>query len=89
VYGGHTIGIAASHICRVLPDLVTIVGWEACDHIAPVYEGDVLRSAIALIDVDALPGGGGLVHLRARVQAHRKEHQPTEVLDWRLVGVMA
>jgi acyl dehydratase len=89
VYGGHTIGIAASQICRALPDLVTIIAWEGCDHLNPVYEGDVLRSSIELTDTVPLPSGGGLVHLRSVVQAHREEAEPVDVLDWRLVGLMA
>ena len=44
VYGGHTIGLAAAQATRALPTLVTILGWHACDHTAPVFEGDTLRS---------------------------------------------
>jgi acyl dehydratase len=89
VYGGHTIGIAASQICRALPDLVTIIAWEGCDHLSPVFEGDVLRSSIELTDTHLLPGDGGLVHLRSVVQAHREEAELVDVLDWHLVGLMA
>jgi acyl dehydratase len=89
VYGGHTIGIAASQMCRALPDLVTIIAWEGCDHLNPVYEGDVLRSSIELTHTHRLPDAGGLAHLRAVVQAHREDVDPVDVLDWRLVGLMA
>jgi acyl dehydratase len=90
VYGGHTIGIAASQLTRVLPDLVTIVAWHGCDHLAPVLEGDTLTSEIELERCQPLPGGGGLVHLRSRVEAHRhSDGERQAVLDWRLVGVMA
>lgn len=88
VYGGHTIGLAAAQATRALPNLVTIVAWHGCDHLAPVREGDTLRSAIELERAEPLPGGGGLVHLRSRVRADR-EGGAHEVLDWRLVGVMA
>jgi acyl dehydratase len=90
VYGGHTIGIAASQLTRALPDLVTIVAWHGCDHLAPVLEGDTLTSEIELERRQPLAAGGGLVHLRSRVQAHREpDGKSHPVLDWRLVGVMA
>jgi len=90
VYGGHTIGLAAAQAARALPNLVTIVAWHGCDHLAPVREGDTLRSTLALERVEplAVGGGGGLVHLRSRVRADRAG-QAHDVLDWRFVGVMA
>src|SRR5881398_3645805 len=60
VYGGHTIGIACSHVTRALPNLAYVVAWRSCDHVGPVLEGDVLRSVVTLEGVDPLPGGGGL-----------------------------
>ena len=69
VYGGHTIGLALAQATRSLPSLVTVAAWHGCDHLGPVYEGDTLRSVISVEQVDPLPGGGGLVHLRSRVQA--------------------
>jgi acyl dehydratase len=95
VYGGHTIGIAASQLTRVLPNLVTIVAWHGCDHTGPVLEGDTLHSEVELERREALPGGGGLVHLRSRVRAQRAGGSEDvlggseDVLDWRLVGLMA
>ncbi len=90
VYGGHTISIAAAHLTRALPNLLTIVAWRGCDHLGPVFEGDVLATEIALEGVRPLAGGGGLVELRAQVRADRDGlEQPVDVLDWRLVGVMA
>jgi citrate lyase beta subunit/acyl dehydratase len=88
VYGGHTIGVAASQLCRALPALATIVAWHSCDHLGPVFEDDTLRSAVELEATEALPGGGGLAHLRSRVTADR-EGERVPVLDWRLVGVFA
>ena len=84
VYGGHTIGLVCSQICRALPNLVTIVAWHSCDHLGPVHEGDTLRTRIELERCDPLPGGGGIVHLRARAGG-----EGTDVLDWRLAAVMA
>jgi acyl dehydratase len=87
VYGGHTIGLAAAQAARALPNLVTIVAWHSCDHLAPVREGDTLRSSIELEQAEPL-ANGGLVHLRSRVHADR-ENGAEDVLDWRFVGVMA
>ena len=46
VYGGHTISIAAAHAARAIPAIATIVAWEGCDHLGPVFEGDVLRTEL-------------------------------------------
>jgi acyl dehydratase len=88
VYGGHTIGIAAAQATRVLPNLVTIVAWHGCDHLAPVFEDDTLHGELELTAVEPLQAGGGLVHLRSRVRA-RRGSEASDVLDWRFVGVMA
>jgi acyl dehydratase len=90
VYGGHTIGIAAGQLTRALPNLATIVAWHGCDHLAPVFEGDTLTSSVELERADALARGGGLLHLRSRVRAHRGDaDDAVDVLDWRLVAVSA
>lgn len=88
VYGGHTIGIAMAQATRALPNLVTVVAWHSCDHLAPVREGDTLRSSLELERVQELKGGGGLVHLHSRVSADRGD-TGEDVLDWRFVGAMA
>jgi len=93
VYGGHTISMAAAHLTRALPNLVTIIGWRSCDHTAPVFEGDVLRTQILVEAVQPL-ASGGLVDFRARVFAERGPEAPEPgsdipVLDWRLVGLLA
>ena len=87
VYGGHTIGVAAAHATRALPNLVYIVAWHECRHIAPVFEGDVLHSTVHLERVDARAAGGALVHVRVVVTADRVS-ESGEVLDWRFVGVL-
>jgi acyl dehydratase len=90
VYGGHAIGLAAAQATRVLPALVTILGWHSCDHTAPVFEGDTLRSRLELERREPLPCGGGLLHLRSRVTAARAgSGEEAEVLDWRFVAVLA
>jgi acyl dehydratase len=82
VYGGHTIGIALQHATRALPNVVTVAGWRSCDHLAPVFEGDVLRSTVTVETVAPLEQGA-LVDLRVETSAD------DPVLDWRLVAVMA
>ncbi|HTA08531.1 MAG TPA: MaoC family dehydratase [Streptosporangiaceae bacterium] len=87
VYGGHAIGLALSQAARALPSLVTVTGWHSCDHLAPVREGDTLRSVVTVEQVDYLPGGGGVVHLRSLVRADGPDAR--DVLDWRYVAVLA
>ena len=71
VYGGHTIAVAAAHATRAIPAIATIVAWQGCDHLAPVFEGDVLRTELEVEGVEPRDGGGGLAALRARVAALR------------------
>lgn len=94
VYGGHTISVAAAQLVRALPNLVTIVAWRSCDHLAPVFEEDVLRSEVEVASLHALEGFGGLVELRVVVHATRgagvaADAEEVRVLDWRLWGLMA
>lgn len=89
VYGGHTIGLAAAQLTRALPSLVTILGWQDCDHLGPVHEGDTLHSEIGIGHCEPLPGGGGLVHLRSLVRATASDGGISDVLDWRSVGLFA
>ncbi len=87
VYGGHVIGISLAQAARSLPSMVTVAGWESCDHLSPVHEGDTLRSTIYVDQIDYLPGGGGLVRLRSVVRADGPD--PRDVLDWRYGAVIA
>lgn len=94
VYGGHTISLAAAHATRALPNLVTLLAWRSCDHTAPVFEGDVLRTEVAVEAAHPLAGGGGLLDLRALVFAERGAQAPehgrdVSVLDWRVIALMA
>ncbi len=86
VYGGHTIGLATAQATRMLPEIVTIVGWHSCEHLAPVHEGDTLHSELELERLETLAGGGALAHLRSRVS---KDEASVAVLDWRFVAVVA
>jgi acyl dehydratase len=92
VYGGHTIGLAAAQATRMLPEIVTIVGWHSCEHLAPVHEGDTLRSELELERLEPLVNGGALAHLRSHVSSLGEEQPAAEsvpVLDWRFVAVVA
>jgi acyl dehydratase len=91
VYGGHTISIAAAHATRALPGLATFLAWRRCDHMGPVFEGDVLSTELTVEGTHALVGSAaGLTDLRAVVHAEREGADvPSAVLDWRFVGLMA
>lgn len=91
VYGGHTIGLAFAQVTRALPGLVTVAGWEGCDHTGPVHEGDTLRSEITVEGLAPLPAGaGGLALLRVRVRADDEaDDAGRDVLDWRFHAVFA
>jgi acyl dehydratase len=98
VYGGHTIGLALAQVTRLLPDLVTVLGWDSCDHTGPVHEGDTLHSEVHVEAADPLPGErGGVLRLRSRVFAAggrseasggtRTGEPDREVLDWRFTAL--
>jgi acyl dehydratase len=94
VYGGHTISIAGSQLTRAVPNLVTFVAWRSCDHTAPVFEGDILRSEFQIEAKHPLAGGGGLVDVRAQVWATRASPDAASsgedrVLDWRAIALLA
>ncbi|OQZ89278.1 acyl dehydratase [Mycobacterium alsense] len=84
VYGGHTIGLALAQASRLLPNLVTVLGWESCDHTGPVREGDTLYSELHV--ESARPADrGGVLGLRSVVYAVRETAEAPDrpVLDWR------
>ena len=79
VYGGHTIGLALAQASRLLPNLVTVLGWESCDHTGPVHEGDTLYSELHVESAEA-----GVLGLRSVVYASNSGAEPDRpVLDWR------
>ena len=86
VYGGHTIGLALAQTTRLLPNLVTVLGWESCDHTGPVYEGDTLFSELRVTSARPLADGrGGILGLRSLVHAVGEPDRP--VLDWRFTAL--
>jgi acyl dehydratase len=87
VYGGHTIGLALAQASRLLPNLATVLGWQSCDHTAPVYEGDTLYSELH-IDSAEPTDNGGVLGLRSLVYAVSNSHdEPRHVLDWRFTAL--
>lgn len=87
VYGGHTIGLSLGQITRALPNLVTVLSWESCDHLGPVHEGDTLRTELEVERV-RVEGAWSVLDLRARVAADSPDG-PREVLDWRFAALLA
>lgn len=86
VYGGHTIAVAAAQMSRVMPDLITPLAWYRCDHLAPVFEEDILQSEVTLVSLQALPQGR-LARLGIIVSAWRDDAaERVPVLDWELAA---
>jgi len=84
VYGGHTIAVAASQVLRALPEVVTVLAWESCDHLGPVHEGDTLTTRVTVEGVEVARGGWHVVGLRAEVTADRER----PVLEWRFSALV-
>ncbi len=84
VYGGHTIGLAQASLNRLMPSNATILGWQACDHTGPVYEGDVLGFRHTLLD-ERPAAGGRMRAVRVEVEAGDPD-EGRPVLDWSLVA---
>jgi acyl dehydratase len=71
-----------------MPNLVTVLGWQRCDHTGPVHEGDTLYSDLRVESAEPLPGGrGGVVGLRSLVYAVG-EGADRPVLDWRFSALL-
>lgn len=81
VYGGHTFALGSASLTRQLRGLATVVGWQACDHLAPVFEGDTLSFRHTLID-EINVANGWCRAIRVEVVAHRPGSEPVKVLDW-------
>jgi acyl dehydratase len=88
VYDGHVIGLALAQATRALPNLVTLLGWQSCDHLAPVREGNTLVSRLELLAVDVLSDGWLIVELRS-VASVVTPQEMTPVLDWRFAALAA
>ena len=89
VYGGHTISLAAAQVSRSLPGLIAIICWFHCDHLAPVFEGDILRSEV-LVNHRENYEQFSILDLTVEVFAESETVKKGErkVLDWRF-GVIS
>jgi acyl dehydratase len=86
VFGGHTIFMGFAQLTRGLPNLLGLLAWESCDHVAPVVEGDRLRTAFTVTDIVQLEAdqGGSLLRIEAECFAARGDpEQESRVLDWK------
>lgn len=88
VYGGHTVGLAQASLARMLPDLLTIVAWRSCDHLAPVYEDDLLTFRAHISAVETVRGFL-LADVTCVATAHRNNTEPVDVLEWHPVLALA
>ncbi|WP_163756767.1 MaoC family dehydratase [Mycobacterium botniense] len=86
VYGGHTIGLALAQATRLLPNLVTVLGWHSCDHTGPVHEGDTLYSQLHVESAEPM-AQGGVLGLRSLVYAVSEAGADRPVLDWRFTAL--
>ena len=88
VYGGHTISITLAQITRALPNMITLIGWQGCEHTAPVLEEDIIRTEFSVTSAMPVASGGKLYELHALTYAKRAANEgydESAVLDWRLV----
>jgi acyl dehydratase len=87
VYGGHTIGLALAQASRLLPNLVTVLGWQSCEHTGPVHEGDTLYSELH-VEFAEPANQGGVLGLRSVVYAagDTSDGSERQVLDWRFTA---
>lgn len=87
VYGGHTIGIALAQASRALPNIVTVLGWQSCDHLGPVHEGDTIASRLTVESVESVGGGASLLTLRSIAHVVVSDVEPVPVLDWKFTAL--
>jgi acyl dehydratase len=84
VYGGHVVAVAFAQVTRALPNLLTMLGWESCDHTAPTIEGDRIRSEISVLEVRAAEHGTVLkLHVTSHAARGDRDDEK-QVLDWKL-----
>lgn len=89
VYGGHTVGVGLAQAAQLLPNLVTVLGWQSCDHTGPVCEGDTLFSELRIESAEPAARGGGVLGLRSLIYAAGADGAADrQVLDWRFTVLM-
>ncbi|SEE72501.1 hypothetical protein [Jiangella alba] len=85
VYGGHTIGLALGQTCRAVPGLATVTEWFACDHVAPVYEGDTVHSRVTVRGLTPYRDGSAIAVLNTQTSVAGRG----AVLDWTFAALVA
>jgi len=80
VFGGHTQGLAQASLTRLLPGLATVLGWDGCDHLGPVHEGDLLEFRHRLVGEHPLTSASGRI-LRFETRA-RRHGDTDDLLSW-------
>lgn len=85
VYGGHAIGLALAQTCRAVPGLVTVTEWFACDHVAPVHEGDTVRSRVTVQGLTPYRDGSAIATLNTQASVVGRG----VVLDWTFAALVA
>jgi len=93
VYGGHTISMAAAHLSKAIPNLLSILAWYRCDHTAPVFEFDILHTRVIVEEVVSSPECG-IAKLHVEVFVDRgpeapKDGKDIKVLDWQVAVLLA
>jgi acyl dehydratase len=88
VFGGHTIFMGFAQLTRALPNLLGLLAWESCDHVAPVVEGDRLRTACSGDRHHSArtppAAAGALLRIEAECFAARgTPEEESRVLDWK------
>ena len=78
VFGGHTQGLAQASLTRLLPGLATVLGWDGCDHLGPVFEGDLLEFRHLLVAEHTIDDGRVM---RFETRA-RREGEQDDLLLW-------
>ena len=84
LYGGHVVGLAQASLSRVLTGMATVVGWHACDHTAPAFEGDQVSFRHTLLDT-APAGRGRAFAVQVEGFAHRSD-ESEKILDWTVIA---
>lgn len=80
VYGGHTIAIASKQMAMALPHIIQILAWYRCDHVGPVFEGDMLSSSIKINKIIKVKDAT-IAKLVVEVFAKRGPEAPSELKD--------
>ena len=83
VYGGHTIGLALAQATRLLPNLVTVLGWQSCDHTGPCT-----RATPCTASCTSSPPSRRRRVLGLRSLVYAVGEPDRQVLDWRFTALM-